>query len=156
MGLFKRSLPALSLWSDSGDRPTRPVTGVAPGAAEIAENPILRTDDANYEIRGLESWEEGKTMAKASRAPGMVSEKKLGSTHLQEIGRVNGIGPGRRVRHERITVRGLGQFPPRPHPLDGLQSQSWWASMSLSRAEASLAKWTRPSTTACLCRSGLP
>ena len=32
-------------------------------------------------------------MAKASRTSGMLSEAKLGSSHLQEIWRVNGIGP---------------------------------------------------------------
>lgn len=53
----------------------------------------LRPDDANYEIRGLESWEKGKTLAKPDRLAGSASEKKLGSTHLQEIGRLNGDGP---------------------------------------------------------------
>ena len=60
----------------------------------------LRPDDANYEIRGLESWEAGKTLANKSRPAGInseqklaVHERKLGSTQLQEIGRANGKGP---------------------------------------------------------------
>ena len=52
----------------------------------------LRPDDANYEIRGLESWEVGKTLATTTRVPGSSEEQKLGSTHLQEIGRLNGKG----------------------------------------------------------------
>jgi hypothetical protein len=65
-----------------------------PGWANFLRSEFdMRTDDAGYEIRGLESWEEGKTMAKVVRTSGPVSEAKLGSSHLQEIGRVNGIGP---------------------------------------------------------------
>jgi hypothetical protein len=36
-----------ALWSDSLDRPNGPVQEVAPSAAEIAENPILRTATAS-------------------------------------------------------------------------------------------------------------
>ena len=65
-----------------------------PGWAEFLRTEFdLRPDDANYEIRGLESWEEGKTLANKSRPAGINTEKKLGSTHLQEIGRLNGDGP---------------------------------------------------------------
>jgi hypothetical protein len=65
-----------------------------PGWANFLRSEFdMRTDDAGYEIRGLESWEEGKTMAKSVRTSGPISEAKLGSSHLQEIGRVNGIGP---------------------------------------------------------------
>ena len=69
----------------------------------------LRPDDANYEIRGLESWEAGKTLANGARTSGPHLERKLGSSHLQEIGRLNGDGPElvRRL-HEKPDPKGRG------------------------------------------------
>ena len=52
----------------------------------------VRTDDATYEIAGLEALEQALSSQKASRAPGRDLLNKIGTTHLQEIGRANGLG----------------------------------------------------------------
>jgi len=87
-------------WIRDDRFPERPGNGGSkgnlsrPGWADFLRQEFdLRPDDANYEIRGLESWEKGKTLIKPDRLAGSVCERKLGSTQLQEIGRANGKGP---------------------------------------------------------------
>jgi hypothetical protein len=52
----------------------------------------VRVDDANYEIAGLAALEQALSSQNEDRPAGHQLVNKIGTTHLQEIGRANGLG----------------------------------------------------------------
>ena len=121
-----------------------------PGWAEFLRAEFdLRPDDANYESRGLETWETGKTMAKVPRPAGPLSEKKLGSllrradarlvariksceTHAQR-----GRGAGANSSSARTGQR------PTPRKFWGGLAQAFVGSFGLERLAVSWAMYRR-------------